>query len=197
LSRDDFLSSDEIAALGLHHVGRDVRVSRHALLFVPERISIGDYSRIDAFCILSPSTHAIEIGRNVHISAYVSILGQRKVEIGDFATISVRCSIFSSNDDYSGKTMTNPTVPAEFRGSFDAPVLIGPHAILGAGSIVLPGVRIGTSASIGAGSLVKADIPSGTIFAGVPARFIRNRDLDHQALAQRYLRDDFVGSDTD
>jgi dTDP-4-amino-4,6-dideoxy-D-glucose acyltransferase len=186
---NDFLSSNEIAALGLRRAGRSVCISRHALLFACDRITIGDYSRIDAFCVISGGGEGVTIGRNVHISAYVSILGRCEVRIGDFATISVRCSIFSSNDDYSGSTMTNPTVPDKFRGSYDAPVNIGAHAILGTGVTVLPGVEIGESASIGAGSLVKSDVPPTTIVAGLPARFIRMRHSEHRALADKFLDD--------
>src|SRR5262249_30391995 len=138
---------------------------------------------------ISASEDGVTIGRNVHISAYVSILGRRAVTIGDFATISVRCSIFSSNDDYSGATMTNPTIPDQFRGSTDAPVVIGAHAILGTAVTVLPGVRIGESASIGAQSLIKFDVPDSVIVAGVPARVIRTRQLGHRALVDRYLHD--------
>ena len=189
----DFLSSDELSALGLRQVGRSVCISRHALLFAPDRITIGDYSRIDAFCIIAASARGIRIGRNVHVSAYVSILGREEVDIGDFATISVRCSIFSSNDDYSGATMTNPTVPGRFRGAVDAPVLIGPHAILGTAVTVLPGVRIGESASIGAGSLIKADVPALAIMAGIPARLIRMRKPEHRAMAERLTYEGIAG----
>lgn len=184
---NDFLSSEEIKALGLKRVGHSIRISRHALFFAPNKIAIGDYSRIDAFCIISGGGDGVTIGRNVHISAYVSILGRREVIIGDFATISVRCSIFSSNDDYTGATMTNPTIPEQFRDSFDAPVLIGAHVILGTAVTVLPGVQIGESAGIGAGSLIKSDVPASAIMAGIPARLIRMRLPGHRALADKFL----------
>jgi dTDP-4-amino-4,6-dideoxy-D-glucose acyltransferase len=185
----DFLSDDEIGALGLKRAGRSVCISRHALLFEPGRISIGDYSRIDAFCIISAGEGGVVIGRNVHLSAYVSLQGRCAIQIGDFSTISVRCSIFSSNDDYSGATMTNPTIPDRFRGSTDAPVVIGAHAILGSAAIVLPGVRIGESACAGAESLIKSDVPDFAIMAGVPARLIGQRQSAHRILAEKFLHD--------
>jgi dTDP-4-amino-4,6-dideoxy-D-glucose acyltransferase len=184
----NFLSPDELARTGFGQVGVNARISRQALFFAPERIHVGDDVRIDAFCILSGGQPGLHIGRNVHISAYTSILGRAAVHIGDFATVSVRCSIFSSNDDYSGETMTNPTVPAALRGAVDAPVHIGPHAILGTGTVVLPGVRIGESAAIGAGSLVKADVPPFRMAAGVPARLLGQRGRRHRALADEFLR---------
>jgi galactoside O-acetyltransferase len=188
--RSDFLDAEELVALGLAAVGRAVRISRHALLFAPERISLGDNTRVDAFCILSAGTLGIRIGRNVHISAYSAILGRETVEIGDFATISARCTIFSSNDDYSGATMANATIPAPYRGSVDAPVTIRRHAIVGAGSIVLPGVTVGESACVGAMSLVKQDVAPLDMVAGVPARVIGRRWDKHRTLAERLLRED-------
>lgn len=184
----DFLSPAELAALGLASVGRDVRISRHALLFNADRISIGDQTRIDAFCILSAGD-GITIGRNVHVSAFVSVLGRAAVTIGDFATVSVRCSIFSSQDDFSGATMANPTLPLAYRGAVDAAVAIGPHALLGAGTIVLPGVTIGESVSVGAASLVKHDVPPYTVVAGVPVRRIGERRREHRESADRFVRE--------
>lgn len=49
------------------------------------------------------------------------------------------------------------------------PVEIGRGAMIGAGSIILPGVRIGEEAQVAANSLVTRDVPSGVTVAGVPA----------------------------
>lgn len=183
----DFFRPEEVEALGFASVGTEVQISRHALLLAPERISIGARSRIDAFCILSGSPDGLIIGRNVHLSAYTSILGQGPTTIGDFCTVSVRCSIFSSNDDYSGLTLTNPTVPPELRCAETRPVRIMRHAILGAGCVVLPGVVIGESSAVGALSLVKANVPAFAVVAGVPARIIGQRDSQHVKAAAGYL----------
>ena len=56
---------------------------------------------------------------------------------------------------------------------FISPVLIKRKAVVGARSIILPGVTIGEHAIIGAGSVVTKDIPANTTYAGVPARLIR------------------------
>ena len=54
-----------------------------------------------------------------------------------------------------------------------APVVIDTGAFVGAGVIVLPGVRIGARSFVAAGSAVTADVPPGTLVAGVPARVVR------------------------
>jgi galactoside O-acetyltransferase len=190
--RADFLDEQELRDLGLASMGTDVHISRHALLLRPELIAIGDHTRIDAFSVVSAG-EGVSIGRNVHVSAYASLLGRRAIRIGDFATVSVRCSIFASNDDYSGTTMVNPTVPDRYRGSVDGPVMIGAHAVLGAGSIVLPGVTVGESAAVGALSLVKTDVEPYAIVAGVPARVIGRRADGHRALLQRMFSEEADG----
>ena len=44
---------------------------------------------------------------------------------------------------------------------------------IGANAIVLPGVRIGEGCVIAAGSVVVNDCEDNSLYAGVPARFIR------------------------
>ena len=53
------------------------------------------------------------------------------------------------------------------------PVKICKGAFIGAGSYILKGVTIGEKSIVGAGSVVTKDIPSGEIWAGNPAKFIR------------------------
>jgi acetyltransferase-like isoleucine patch superfamily enzyme len=48
-------------------------------------------------------------------------------------------------------------------------VVVGERAMVGAGAVLLPGVRIGEGAQVAANSLVAADVPPGVTVAGVPA----------------------------
>ena len=54
-----------------------------------------------------------------------------------------------------------------------APVVIGDDVFVGAKCIILKGVTIGKGAIIGAGSVVTKNIPARQIWAGNPAKFIR------------------------
>jgi acetyltransferase-like isoleucine patch superfamily enzyme len=54
-------------------------------------------------------------------------------------------------------------------------VVVGERAMVGAGAIVLPGVRIGADAQVAANSLVAEDVPPGVTVAGVPAE-----PVDHE-----------------
>ena len=47
---------------------------------------------------------------------------------------------------------------------------------VGAGAILLPGVRVGVGSIIAAGAVVTSDVPAGVIVAGVPAQVTRRLD---------------------
>jgi len=68
-----------------------------------------------------------------------------------------------------------------FRGEFPKadrikPVTIGNNVFIGHRAIIMPGVTIGDNVVIGAGSVVNKDVPSNSVYAGVPARFIKSID---------------------
>jgi acetyltransferase-like isoleucine patch superfamily enzyme len=175
MNRSGFLDSDEIAALGFAEVGARVQIDRSARFYGAEKISVGSDVRIDAYSVLSAGPEGIAIGRHVHIAVYVFLTGRAHIELRDFCGLSGRVSIYSSNDDYLGDAMTGPTIPEELRKVTHAPVTVGRHVVVGAGSVILPGVAIGEGACVGALSLVKQDVPAFTIVAGQKQRVIGPR----------------------
>ncbi|HOW46544.1 MAG: acyltransferase [Rubrivivax sp.] len=165
----------ELRSLGFAAVGRGVRISRKASLYGADRIAIGDYARIDDFCVLSAGDGGIRIGRHVHLAVFGCLIGQACIELGDYAGLSSRVSIYSSNDDYSGDHMSNPTVPPEFTQVAHAPVRIGRHVIVGSGSVILPGCTLHEGSGVGALSLVRDDCEPFGMYFGAPARRIGRR----------------------
>jgi len=183
-----YLGQQELRSLGFKHLGSGVQLSDKASVYGAARIEIGDDTRIDDFCVLSAGEGGIAIGRHVHVAVYTSLIGAGRIEIADFANLSSRVSVYSSNDDYSGESMTNPTVPAEYTNVTRQPVTIGSHVIVGSGSVILPGVTLQSGAAIGALSLVKSDCDTFGIYAGVPAKRIGDRKrglLERQAELSR------------
>lgn len=183
-------TADELAQLGFARVGRSVMVSRRASFHGIGRIVLGDHVRIDDFCIVSAGVGGVEFGCNIHLGAYSAIIGGGRVVLEDFANISSRVTIYSSNDDYSGATLTGPMVPAEFTNIRREPVRIGRHVIIGSGSVLLPGIDVGDGVAIGALSLVKGDCEAFGVYAGTPARRVGDRqrkllDLEARFLASR------------
>ncbi|GAB3037631.1 acyltransferase [Bowmanella dokdonensis] len=166
---------------------QEPKISAKASFYNIEHILIGHNSRIDDFCVLSAGLGGIDIGRNVHIAVYTSLMGAGKITIEDFANLSSRVAVYSSNDDYSGHFMTNPTVPAKYTDVTHAPVHIGRHVIVGCGAVILPGVTIGEGAAIGALSLVKDDVEPFAIYAGVPAKKVGMRHKGLLDIERKWL----------
>lgn len=170
-----FYSHDELRAMGFKLLGRDVRLSRKSSIYNAANIEIGDFSRVDDFCVLSAGEGGISIGKHVHIAVFCSLIGNGRIELADFSNLSSKVCIYSSNDDYSGEFMTNPTVPSRFTKVTHAPVKVGRHVIIGAGSVVLPGVTLHEGAGVGALSLVKQDCESFGMYVGTPTRRVGKR----------------------
>ena len=167
-----FYSEEELKDLGLKSYGQHILISRKASIYSPGEIELGDHVRIDDFCILSGK---ISMGSYIHISAYVALYAAYGISIGDYATISGRVLIYSQNDDYSGEYLTNPMVPSEKTNVSGGTVVVGKYAIIGAGSVVLPDLTIGEGVAVGGMSLVNSDLDPWMIYAGIPAKVIRER----------------------
>ena len=148
------LSREAIEMLGFASVGENVQISDRASFYGTARIALGDNVRIDDFCVLAAGVGGIELGDYVHIAVGSSLIGAGKITLSDFCGISSRVSIYSSNDDYSGTTMTNPTVPSQYTGLTHADVFLGKHVIVGSGAVILPGITLEEGVAVGALSLV-------------------------------------------
>lgn len=65
---------------------------------------------------------------------------------------------------------------------------IGSNVFIGINSIVMPGVKIGNNCVIGAGSVVTKDVPDNCVFAGAPAKFLRNfKEFEEKIIKHAYL----------
>lgn len=181
------LSREEIQAMGFAFVGENVMLSDKASFYNCEAITIGDNVRVDDFCVLSAGLGGIQIGSNIHIAVFASLMGAGKISLSDFCNISSRVAIYSSTDDYSGATLTNPTIPPEYSGVEHADVWLGKHVIVGSGSIVLPGSRLEEGVAVGALSLIKGQCSTFGIYAGVPARRLKERKRDLLELERQFL----------
>ena len=181
------LSREAIEAMGFARVGRNVLVSDKASFYGAERISLGNNVRIDDFCVFSAGEGGIAIGDFVHVAVYSSLIGAGRISIADYCNLSSRVSIYSSSDDYSGATMTNPTVPNEYKDVTHADVILEKHVIIGCGSVILPGVTLGEGVAVGALSLIKKSCEPFGIYSGNPAQRLGARKRDLLAREQAFV----------
>lgn len=170
-----YLSNSELKAMGFAKIGKNVLVSDKASFYGCQRIYLDDNVRIDDYCVLSAGEGGIIIGKNVHLAVYCMLMGKGKITLEDFSGLSSRVSIYSSNDDYTGSALTNPTVPAEFTNVLHADVLLKKHVIVGSGSVILPGVIMEQGSVAGALTLISKKCEEFTIYSGNPARRVSER----------------------
>lgn len=180
---NSFYTENELQQLGFKKVGKNVLISRKASFYSPQTIEIGNHVRIDDFCILSGQ---IELGNYIHISAQCALYGQAGIIIEDFSGLSPGTIVFSATDDFSGQWLVGPMVPEEFRHVIMGKVHIKKFVQVGARSVILPGVTLEEGVAVGALSLVNKSLEAWKIYAGIPARMIKDRDKNLVELAKNF-----------
>lgn len=153
----------------------NVRTFEYTKIIGVEHIEFGEHIIIDDF-VLIYATKKIKIGNYVHIAAYTSIAGGEQLILEDFSTISHGCRILTGTDDFKDWGFGNSTVDETFRNVKRAPIHIQRFAIVGANSVVLPGVTIGEGTSVGACSVVTRDLEPWGIYIGNTRIGERNRE---------------------
>jgi acetyltransferase-like isoleucine patch superfamily enzyme len=108
----------------------------------------------------------IKIGMNCGFTG-VSIFASNEIVIGDNVLVGGNVSIWDT--DFHSIDYMDRNINVNTR-----PIVIHNNVFIGAESIILKGVEIGERSIIGAGSVVTKSIGNGEIWAGNPAKFIRN-----------------------
>ena len=148
-----------------------------------DKISFGHDIIIDDF-VLIYATAPMTIGNYVHIACFTSITGGAEFAMEDFSGISQGCRILTGSEDFLDWGFGNPTIPEEFRNVSRKPVYIEKFAVVGANSVICPGVRIGEGATVAANSVVTRDLEPWSVYAGNRKISKRNKD----AVLENYQR---------
>lgn len=112
---------------------------------------------------------SIVIGDSVFIGAYCEFNIKQKITIGN-NTLIASGSRFIDHDHGVKK---NDLIRLQHCSEHE--IIIENDVWIGANVIVLKGVKIGTGAVIAAGAVVNKSIPAYEVWAGVPAKKIKNR----------------------
>jgi acetyltransferase-like isoleucine patch superfamily enzyme len=137
-------------------------------------ITIGRRCTISTCCIilgdLNRNRHAnIGMANYVHINWGCYIDGMGGLEIGSHTLIGPNVCILSSGHRINDRS------PILKHGLSHEKIVIGSDVWIGAGSIILQGVKLDNGCVVGAGSLVAHDVPSYAIVVGNPAKVIKYR----------------------
>jgi len=131
----------------------------------PKQNSIGVFQK-SIIKALSPMS-VISIGNNVGISG--ATISGSNITIGN--DVLIGSGVLISDND------AHPIDPKKRNDNSyikSAPVIIEDEVFIGARSIILKGVTIGRGSVIGAGSVLSKNVPPYQIWAGNPAKFVKN-----------------------
>lgn len=110
----------------------------------------------------------LSIGKECFIGDESLIDLYDRIKLEDQVTLAQRVTVLTHlNVGYSNHPL---------QGSFPKkshPVVFKKGSVVGAASVILPGVTVGENSFVAAGSVVTKDIAPNTLVAGVPARIIR------------------------
>jgi acetyltransferase-like isoleucine patch superfamily enzyme len=143
-------------------LGKDVVLNDFINLYGCE---IDDGSRVGPFVEIQKNAF---IGKNCKIQSHSFICEGVTIEDEVF----VGHGVMFINDRYPRSISENGGLQTEDDWEV-IPTKIKQGASIGSNATILCGITIGEGAVIGAGSVVINDVPANTVFAGNPAKFIR------------------------
>lgn len=123
-------------------------------VYIRDQVEIGDG------CVLMMGA-VINIGAKIGANTMIDM----NTVLGGRATVGENCHIGA------GTVLAGVIEPP----SAD-PVVVEDNVLIGANAVVLEGVKIGQGAVIAAGSIVIDDVPAETVYAGAPAKKIKDVD---------------------
>lgn len=119
-------------------------------------------------CYILTTNGRFVIGNNSHLGAfcYVNVC-YGNIIIGDDVAIGPGTKIIAYSNYYQfGEKVTQEKISKD--------IIIGNNVFIGANCIILPGTIIHENVIIGAGSVVKGEIDENSIYAGLPAKKLKN-----------------------
>lgn len=185
-----YFGSAELRSFGFRAVGENVVIAKNCTIIGVENISLGNHVRIDGYSTLVAGGGWLRLGSYIHLGSHCVVIAGDGVEMDDFSCISHGVQLFSRSDDYSGLHMTNAAVPDKYKGVQRGAVRLGKHALVGAGSVVLPGVALAEGAAVGALSLVNKDLAAWGVYAGCPAKLLKERSRALLELEEVFRREE-------
>lgn len=137
-----------------------------------EGVSLGDNVIVSRNCVIQGKTGAVVIGKKTDIGCNTIISSGNGIFIGSHVLIAGNCYIGGGR--YISDCLD---IPMMEQGVYSkGAVMISDDVWLGAGAIVLDGVKIGKGCIVGAGAVVTKDLPDYSIAVGVPAKVTRIRN---------------------
>jgi len=169
-------------------IGKNVKWFERTVFVRPETISFEDDIQVDDFVLINGGQETL-IQHNVHIASFTTVIGGGRCVIKPFAGLSAGCRIITGSDDFSGQSLTNPTVPKDYKILNLGTIEIGRHALIGSNSVILPNVIIGEGTIVSAGAIVSRNLDPWSIYVGYNPKKVGQRDKSRiLALELKYYK---------
>ena len=109
----EYFDQNELKNINFKKCGKNVLISKLSTIVNANRIEIKNNVRIDDFSVIigGDGSNLLKLGSNVHISSFCFLNGKSGIEMKDYSGIGLGVKLFTVNDDFSGRSMTNPTTP--------------------------------------------------------------------------------------
>ncbi len=187
--KSKYYTENDLKDFGFKSIGTNVLISSDVRVYGQQNISIGNNVRIDDFAVLSAVNGFITIKNNVFIARGCHLSGFFGIILENFSSMAANTIIYSASDDYSGDYLTAQAIPQEYTAHIGGKVIIGKHVIIGAGTIIIGECTIGEGCSIGSMSLIVKDLHEWNVYAGIPAKIIKERSRKLLELEKKLLKD--------
>ncbi len=129
-------------------------------------MKIGRGSRIHMYARFYEPKNIV-IGEDTIIGDKAFLDGRELLKIGNHVNIASEVMIYNSQHD----------IDSDDFHAVNGPVTIESFVFIGPRVIILPGVTVGEGAVVGAGAVVTHDVAPFTLVGGVPAKYIRDRNI--------------------
>lgn len=173
-----YYGSEELRRMGFAAVGENVQVARNCTIIGLHHISFGDHVRIDGYTSIIATGGRVRFGNRIHIGGHCHLSAAEDLTFGDFSGLSQRVCIYTASDDYTGEALMGPCVPAHCRNVTSKPISVGRYAVIGSGSVVLPGGNIGDGSVVGTLSLVTKALDEWGVYFGAPVKRLKRRSKE-------------------
>lgn len=151
------------------YISKDVKIIAGNRIAIDAGIIIlKENTLINANCNIFIKRGKLILGKNSYFNNNCTVITIGEINIGENVMIGPMCNLLAGKHNYKDNE-----VDYKFQGDTDGSIVIEDNVWIGAGSVILSGIRIAKGSIIGAGSVVTKSIGENEIWAGNPAKFIK------------------------
>jgi acetyltransferase-like isoleucine patch superfamily enzyme len=145
---------------------------------IDHRVAIHPFPVIHEAC---DSYSNLSIAKNVSVSRCVFFDLSGPITIEENCSIGMRALLFT-HSDFRRSIAISRLYPRRVE-----PIVLCHDTVIGAGAVILPGVRVNSFSIVAAGAVVVSEVPAYSLAAGNPARVVKRLDLEQSDAAGKKL----------